>query len=224
MCDYLVTLLPVTIAPNVITIAGFMCVFFCLIVMGFLYGLEAEGPVDGWFKCMTGVLFFTYTVLDNMDGKQARRCGSGSPMGMLVDHGFDAITAIMASILQPRFFQIGNGMVAFICFLMPTIPFYYCNFSEYYTGVLNLPAISGPDESEFLFCVLCFASAYVGDELLTNQQINFGFGDQKFSHVLAYFIVIFEVSSILSHTYSTLSNAKNEPHFKSRFILKKFVQ
>jgi len=45
------------------------------------------------------VLFFIYTTLDNMDGKQARRCGSGNPMGMLVDHGFDAITAIMASIL-----------------------------------------------------------------------------------------------------------------------------
>jgi phosphatidylglycerophosphate synthase len=99
MCDYLVTLLPVTLAPNVITLAGFFCVFFCIVVMGLLYGLQAEGPVDGWFKCMTGVLFFIYTTLDNMDGKQARRCGSGNPMGMLVDHGFDAITAIMASIL-----------------------------------------------------------------------------------------------------------------------------
>jgi ethanolaminephosphotransferase len=224
MCDYLVALLPVTLAPNVITLIGFFCVLFCLLVMGLLFGLQAEGPVDGWFKCLTGVLFFIYTVCDNMDGKQARRCGTGNPMGMLVDHGLDAVSCIMAAILQPRFFQIGNGTVAFICFLMPTVPFYYCNFSEYYTGVLHLPAISGPDESELIFCILCFVSAYVGDDLLSDLKINLGFGEQRFSHVLAYFIVVFEISSILSHTYSSLSNAKNEPHFKSRFILDKFVK
>lgn len=107
---------------------------------------------------------------------------------------------------------------------MPTVPFYYCNFSEYYTGVLHLPAISGPDESELIFCIMCFVSAYVGDDIMSDMKVNFGLGEQKFSHVLAYFIVVFEIASILSHTYSSLSNAKNEEHFKSRFVLSKFVQ
>lgn len=114
-------------------------------------------------------------------------------------------------------------MVAFICFLMPTVPFYYCNFSEYYTGVLHLPAISGPDESELVFCIGCFISAYIGDELMASMSINLGFGEMKFSHFLAYFIVVFEIVSILSHTYSSLKAARNEPHFKSRFVLSNFV-
>ena len=34
-------------------------------------------------------------MLDNMDGKQARRTGSSSPLGMLFDHGCDALTTFL---------------------------------------------------------------------------------------------------------------------------------
>jgi len=37
--------------------------------------------------------YFAYTMLDNTDGKQARRTGSSSPVGMLFDHYVDTITA-----------------------------------------------------------------------------------------------------------------------------------
>jgi hypothetical protein len=38
LCDYLVTFCPWTLAPNVITIVGVLCVAFSIIVMHCLYG------------------------------------------------------------------------------------------------------------------------------------------------------------------------------------------
>ena len=36
---------------------------------------------------MVSVCTFVYQTLDNMDGKQARRTGTSSPLGLLMDHG-----------------------------------------------------------------------------------------------------------------------------------------
>ena len=85
------------LAPNVITFAGFMFVITPHIVSIILYGNGVEGYVDDGFCVFAGVCFFMNNTLDNCDGKQARRTGSGSPMGMLFDHGLDAVVAVFAN-------------------------------------------------------------------------------------------------------------------------------
>ena len=40
---------------------------------------------------LTALSVFAYVNLDCMDGKQARRTGSSSPLGQLFDHGCDAL-------------------------------------------------------------------------------------------------------------------------------------
>ena len=97
MCDLIVKQFPTWLAPNVITLAGFCFVLLPHLVSVILYGQGIEGTVDGWFCVFGGVCFFINCTLDNIDGKQARRTGSGSPMGMLFDHGLDACTAVMAN-------------------------------------------------------------------------------------------------------------------------------
>ena len=37
-------------------------------------------------------------MLDNVDGKQARRTGSCSPLGMIMDHGVDVLTTFLLAI------------------------------------------------------------------------------------------------------------------------------
>ncbi len=46
---------------------------------------------------LNGFAMIFYQTLDNMDGKQARRTGTSSPLGMLFDHGCDAINSPMGS-------------------------------------------------------------------------------------------------------------------------------
>ena len=102
LCDWIAEKLPMWLAPNLITLAGFSLTFSCKLLMLYLYGLSTEGPVDNWYCYLLGVSYFIYSTLDNVDGKQARRTGSGSPLGMLFDHGCDAMTAVLGSMLLQR--------------------------------------------------------------------------------------------------------------------------
>jgi ethanolaminephosphotransferase len=38
-----------------------------------------------------GLCVFIYYTMDNVDGKQARRTGNSTPLGMCMDHGCDAL-------------------------------------------------------------------------------------------------------------------------------------
>jgi ethanolaminephosphotransferase len=42
-------------------------------------------------------------MFDEMDGKQARRTGNSSPLGMLFDHGCDAFTVGTQTLIMTRF-------------------------------------------------------------------------------------------------------------------------
>ena len=53
--------------------------------------------VPAWIFLLNCTAMLIYQTLDNMDGKQARRTGSGSALGLLFDHGCDAINSIFGS-------------------------------------------------------------------------------------------------------------------------------
>ena len=78
-------------------------------MIGFLFNLiphlllvlylnpDLKGDLPNWFCYMTGINYFIYMVFDNTDGKQARRTGSSSPLGMLFDHGLDCVTSLIVN-------------------------------------------------------------------------------------------------------------------------------
>jgi ethanolaminephosphotransferase len=72
--------------------------------------MALEGPLPFWYGIFAGVFYFANTVFDNMDGKQARRTGAGSPMGMVFDHGTDALVACMSGMILTRVMQSGGGI------------------------------------------------------------------------------------------------------------------
>jgi len=94
--------------------------------MNYQYGYELNGPVSAAFCCANGLLYSAYIFLDNLDGKQARRTGTSSPMGMLFDHGCDAITATFASFALMKMFCTGSFANPFNLFTMSMaiFPFY----------------------------------------------------------------------------------------------------
>ena len=53
-----------------------------------------------------GVGIFIYQTMDNMDGKQARKTGSSSPLGMVVDHGFDAVNTVLQGLALSKIFMM----------------------------------------------------------------------------------------------------------------------
>lgn len=90
-----------------------------------------------------------YQTLDNMDGKQARRTHSSSPLGLLFDHGCDAINSIFGSanwIIGMALVPSQNLWQCWALVFGPFAMFYIATWEQYYTGELIMPIVNGPNE------------------------------------------------------------------------------
>lgn len=83
-------------------------------------------------------------------------------MGMLFDHGCDAMTAVNFNLVIQRMMQNGGGTIAMLSMLISTLPFYALSFEEFYSGILVMPAFTGPDDAALAILVLSCISAYYG--------------------------------------------------------------
>jgi len=75
--------------------------------------------------------------MDAVDGKQARRTGTSSPLGQLFDHGCDALgtTYIVIGLCSIMGFGATYGSLA--CMYTVQIPFYLAQWEENHVHVLR---------------------------------------------------------------------------------------
>jgi len=96
LANYLVNFFPEYVAPNVITLIGFIFSSMPFFVLFSQYGTkfenEVNNPIPQWFFFFYPFCYFWYRMFDEMDGKQARRTGNSGPLGLLFDHGCDAFS------------------------------------------------------------------------------------------------------------------------------------
>lgn len=67
-------------APNLVTLIGFTCIVSSYIFMLF-YDFTLTATVPSWVFYKAAIDVVLYQTLDAIDGKQARRTNSGSPLG-----------------------------------------------------------------------------------------------------------------------------------------------
>jgi ethanolaminephosphotransferase len=92
-----------------ITLIGFLFNLIPHILIPVFYGFDFIGYLPASVSASLGLCYFCYMICDNCDGKQARRTKASSPLGMLLDHGLDSMTAVVNNMIMQRVFQIGNG-------------------------------------------------------------------------------------------------------------------
>jgi len=95
----LVKILPYRVPANFITFSSFLCIItaFCIAVHGYYVG-----KYEHWG--LIPVLILIYLVGDCADGKQARKTGTGSPLGEYFDHFLDCfVTGLLMGILMISF-------------------------------------------------------------------------------------------------------------------------
>uniref|UniRef100_A0A453N208 Uncharacterized protein n=1 Tax=Aegilops tauschii subsp. strangulata TaxID=200361 RepID=A0A453N208_AEGTS len=78
------------------TLTGFMFLLTSAF-LGFLYSPHLDTAPPRWVHLAHGILLFLYQTFDAVDGKQARRTNSSSPLGELFDHGCDALACTSLS-------------------------------------------------------------------------------------------------------------------------------
>jgi hypothetical protein len=76
--------------------------------------------------------------MDNIDGKQARRTGTGSPMGEMFDHGCDTLNCPLSGCIQAAAFGLGHSPFALLCILIPCWSMYLSTWEEFHTHTLYL--------------------------------------------------------------------------------------
>jgi ethanolaminephosphotransferase len=114
-----------------------------------------------------GVFQLIYQLLDNIDGKQARRTGNSTPFGMLMDHGCDVFTNIFTAYNLSKLALVGNDDIfSFSIFFGLILGFYMMTYEEYKLGEMHFPPINGTDEGNFVVFLLGVACGIFGQDFL----------------------------------------------------------
>uniref|UniRef100_A0A8D2KFB2 Ethanolaminephosphotransferase 1 n=1 Tax=Urocitellus parryii TaxID=9999 RepID=A0A8D2KFB2_UROPR len=167
----LVKAFPTWLAPNLITFSGFLLVVFNFLLMTYFdpdFYASAPGHkhVPDWVWIVVGILNFMAYTLDGVDGKQARRTNSSTPLGELFDHGLDSWSCVYFVVTVYSIFGRGpTGVSVFVLYLLLWVvlfSFILSHWEKYNTGILFLPW--GYDVSQVTISFVYIVTAIVGVE------------------------------------------------------------
>lgn len=79
-----------------------------LFVLHSSHSPEGTSPPPRWTCLLCAFGLFVYQSLDSIDGKQARRTNTSSPLGELFDHGCDSISTVFVALSACVSCQLGH--------------------------------------------------------------------------------------------------------------------
>jgi len=147
--------LPITVAPNVVTLIGLLINLVIWSVAEYLY---ADYLIPIFVLCYVIIL-----TLDGIDGKQARKIKNSTPVGELFDHTVDLVTVFVMTRITSIIFNVQHQNLLAIYVLFGAL-FCAAHYKAYCDGYLTIPKYGGPNE---LLCVIIILYA-------TDNYINWG--------------------------------------------------
>ncbi|GMH86381.1 hypothetical protein TrST_g5551 [Triparma strigata] len=131
-----VTFLPLWLAPNLVTLLGSLLVLSTTFLMVYHDPLFL-GICPSPYILLGAAGHFTYMTLDAIDGKQARRTSTSSPLGQLFDHGCDAFITNIVGLMCNVCLGYGSGGWSVGNVILNFNVFFLAQWEEYHTGTLN---------------------------------------------------------------------------------------
>lgn len=176
---WLVEQMPLWLAPNLITTIGLIInISTCSIL--FLYSPNATDYPPWWANILCSIGLFVYQSLDAIDGKQARRTNSSTPLGELFDHGCDAVSTVFVILGAGVSLRLGlSPWFLFVTVFIAMFAFYVAHWQTYVTGTLKFGII---DVTEAQLCTYIFfaISGIFGDKI---WSMNIPMIDMEFRYV-----------------------------------------
>ncbi|XP_038213618.1 cholinephosphotransferase 1 isoform X4 [Zerene cesonia] len=165
---WLVSKTPLWLAPNLITILGLIINIVTTLILVW-YSPDARQDPPRWACAVCALGVFVYQSLDAIDGKQARRTGSQSPLGELFDHGCDSISTVFIALGACIAVKLGEypTWMFFQCFCAMTL-FYCAHWQAYVTGTLKMGRID-VTEAQYAIIIIHLISATLGPEAWAAQ-------------------------------------------------------
>ncbi|KAF2013449.1 ethanolaminephosphotransferase 1 [Aaosphaeria arxii CBS 175.79] len=203
-----VELLPLWLAPNLVTLLGF---FFILgnVVLLEVYVPDLVGPAPSWVYFSFAFGLWMYSTMDNVDGKQARRTGTSSPLGELFDHGIDSLNCTLASLLETAAVGYGSGYIGAFTALVPVLPMFFSTWETYHTHTLYLGYFNGPTEGLILACTFMIMSGIYGPEIWSTPLIKYFPSYEEYLGVISFkdlWVPIILVTFFIAHLPACVVN------------------
>jgi len=160
----LTNLLPMWFAPNLVTFTGFLPMAASY-VLSWQYQPDFATAVPSWVAFYTGFSMLLYQTFDAMDGKQARRTDSASPIGQLFDHGCDCLACLSHHSVAAMVFLPGSSRWGFYGFSALFTGFFLAQWQEHYTGILCTSfGPVGVTETQYGLMSLAVFAGWLGPE------------------------------------------------------------
>lgn len=159
------SLLPKTLAPNCVTLLGWLFYIPTDIIL-LSTGTTPLTARPWWVYLLGSWSVFWYQTFDAMDGKQARALGVAGPLGQLVDHGCDAVSTVLVTIMSSAGLRVDvDGYILIAWSLL--ITFYAANWAEKYTHVLmaSVSRFLGVTESQYIAVIMLSIPAFLGPDV-----------------------------------------------------------
>ena len=171
--NWLIEFMPLNIAPNDITLVGFVGMIFAT-CLSLSYAPTLTEPVPTYAIVISLVLVFLYQTLDALDGKQARRTRNSTPLGQLFDHGCDSVSMCCFAFLGGAIARQGANDTVFLLFFFSSLIAFFCaQWEEYWTGVIDLGEI-GVTEGQLLGVLLYICAAIFGTNVFLKPAFTLG--------------------------------------------------
>jgi len=154
---WLVEFCPLWVAPNLVTIVG-LALNIGTSVLLMIETNGAKEQCSRWIYFFTALGLFIYQSLDAIDGKQARRTNSQSPLGELFDHGCDSVSAVFVTIACCCAVQLGvYPWLMFWSCIFSYFAFYCAHWQTYVSGKLKFGKLDCT-EAQFSFIAVYMIS------------------------------------------------------------------
>ncbi|KAI5190284.1 ethanolaminephosphotransferase [Nematocida minor] len=166
--DRILNVIPKWVAPNAITLMGFIAMF---IQTGCV--LYADPNLLGgkkWLPMISAIVMWFYSTMDCIDGMQARKTGAKSPLGQLFDHGVDSVVCTFIMLCISSAIGLKNKKTVFFLLASAQTIFYWVTSKEYYTHLFYLGLI-GPTEAIAIGCIFLLVLSIVGREKVLHPTV-----------------------------------------------------
>ncbi|KAF7238972.1 Choline/ethanolaminephosphotransferase 1, partial [Varanus komodoensis] len=154
-----------------------------------------RAPPWAYIACACGL--FIYQSLDAIDGKQARRTNSSSPLGELFDHGCDSLSTVFVVLGTCIAVQLGtNPDWMFFCCFAGTFMFYCAHWQTYVSGTLRF-GIFDVTESELCIIITHLLTGILGPKF---WNVTVTDADQIDVTEVQVFIIIMHLLAVIGGT------------------------
>lgn len=220
--NWLIQFMPLSIAPNVITLVGFVGMIGST-VLAVSEAPTFREPISLATIVTVVTLVFLYQTLDALDGKQARRTKNSTPLGQLFDHGCDAVSMCCFAMLGGVVVRQGVNNPFFLTFFFSSlIAFYLAQWEEYWTGVIDLGEI-GVTEGQILGMLLYVWAGVSGSDQFLKVVTTVGGRPITLGEaVLSVFAAAF-IGTTFQNVYRVYQATKHQARDQIKAVLQVFL-